>query len=102
MNIPEIVKSCDRPYLRNECELIWMRDELGMSLKPSRLHPIVTCGADSTPGFSLGNLLERDRESSRWYINWLDRLQSEYPEIAAEFCAVLNKAELVWRDCIAA
>jgi len=99
MDVQEIVKSRLRPYLRNECEMIQLRDEYGMSLRPSRIYPI--CGAFGTD-WGRVDLVALDRERSKGLLDWLKRLRSEYPEIATEFASTLNKAEQVWNGCLAA
>ena len=101
MDVQEIMKSCWRPYLRNECEMIQLRDEYGMSLRPSRMYPIGICGGIEFD-WSKVDLGALDKERSRRLLGWLKMLRSEYPEIATEFASTLNKAERVWSGCLAA
>ena len=102
MDISEIVKSCHRPYLRRECEMIELWYEFGSSLRPSRMYPVVTCGPNAFVDFSEAGLRARDKELSQNCLRWLGMLKSDYPEIVAEFASVLDKAEQVWSGCVAA
>jgi hypothetical protein len=100
MTLDEIAKNCYRPYVRGICETIKLRDELGQSLRPSRLLPVGTRGPNVTVDFSEEGLQARDRVLSPGRIDWLKSLRSDFPEVAAEFSSVLAKAERVWIGCI--
>jgi hypothetical protein len=103
MNIDEIVKDCMLPHARNFCELIKFRDELGGSLRPSRMY---AQGSACSPGqsfdFSEATMQARDRELALGLLGQLKGLRSDYPQLATEFGSVLAKAEIVWSGCIAA
>ena len=102
MTIDEIVKGCYRPYFRDRCEQIRLRNELGASLRPSQMFPVGTCGPNVIADFSEPALLARDQSLSAELIDWLSRLRSDFPEIAAEFDSDLASAEKVWKSFVAA
>jgi hypothetical protein len=102
MDIPEIVKGCYRPYIRREIEMIQLRDELGMSLRPSQMYPMGTCGANATVYRGSIDLQKLNRDLSERCVTWLEYVRKDFPELVVEFDPVLKKAEKVWRDCIAA
>jgi hypothetical protein len=100
MNVDGMVKRLREPCIRERCQLFKRADEVGLGLQPSHLFPLVTRGSNVmiTPA----ELRKRGRDLSQWHIDWLNRLRSEFPEIVVEFKPVLEKAERIWRDCIAA
>ena len=80
---------------RNFCDQLQLVRDSGMSLRPSllRAQSETSCQVDWQT---------LDKRLAPGHLDWLRRLRSERPDIAAEFNSVLAKAEQVWQQCLAA
>ncbi len=104
MEVIDLIRDFERRDVKNLCSKLDRYWSLGLGLRPAMIFPrggavdpqncFFDCSAEAWQ--------EWDRSHSKWLLEWSDRMEQQFPEIAAEYAGLLSAGKRTWERLAAA